>query len=76
MKDKTFLKPDNIYSILVNALIECYLYYEKEAENFKIKSIKFNLSNLLEIGIKLNDIAFVFGYSTFYVLIAYYQENY
>jgi hypothetical protein len=31
---------------------------------------------VLELFIKFNDIAFVFGYSTIYVFIAYYQENY
>lgn len=67
------MKPENIYSILVNSLIECYLFYEKEAENFKIKSIKCSFSNILEILIKCNDIVFVFGYSTIYLFIAYYK---
>lgn len=31
---------------------------------------------MLELLIKFNDIAFVFGYSTIYVFIAYYQEDY
>ena len=62
--------------MLVNALIECYMFYEKEAENFKIKSVKCNFSNLLEVLIKLNDIVFVFGYSTIYLFIAYYREDF
>ena len=31
LKDKKFMKVDNVYSVLVNALIECYLFYEKES---------------------------------------------
>lgn len=70
LKDKTFLRPENIYAMLVNALIECYLFYEKEAENFKIKSIKLSVSNILALATKTSDICLVFGYPTIYLLVA------
>lgn len=62
--------------MLVNALIECYLFYEKEAENFKIKSIKLSVSNILALATKASDICLVFGYPTIYLLIAYFQGDY
>lgn len=52
------------------------MYYQKQAQNFKIKTIKFRISNLLAIITKIIDIVFVFGYSTVYLFIAYYQQNF
>jgi len=37
-----------------------------------MKSIKLSLSNLLALLTKASDIIFVFGYSTVYLLIAYF----
>jgi hypothetical protein len=62
--------------MLVNSLIECLLIYEKNADDFSIKSVKFSVSNGLAIITKFIDFIFVYSYASVYLLIAYANEDY